>query len=220
MTKVSVIVPVYNVETYLDEAVRSVLQQTISDWEMIMVDDGSTDNTGPLCDSYAAADPRIKVIHQENRGLSGARNTGMKYAQGEFLQFLDADDRLYPDALEKAYTAAVDNNAGIVIFDAYIEGNGWSYHEGSPLSEGVYSREEILKALIKPIIPPYAWNKFCRRKLYDGIQFPEGEKWEDVSTTFQPVMRTERIMVLNKPLYCYRQREDAISKTAASDNSI
>ena len=217
---ISVIMPVFNTKQYLKKAIESVLQQTYQDWELILVDDGSFDGSENMCDDYAEKDCRIRVIHQENRGLSGARNTGMRLASGEFLQFLDSDDWLYPDTLEAAHDSIVASGSDMVIFDAQYESDNFSWHEKSIIPDGVYNSEVILEKLAKPSIPPYAWNKFCRRSLYEGISFPERENWEDVATTFYPVSRAKKITVLGKPLYHYRQRPDAITKVAIKNGSI
>ena len=216
---ISVIMPVFNTIQYLEQAIESVLYQTYLDWELILVDDGSSDGSGEMCDYYVKKDCRICVIHQENKGLSGARNTGMKFATGEYIQFLDSDDWLYPGTLKTVYEAAISSDSDMVIFDAQYEGDNYSWHEKSTIPDGLYDSKTILENLAKPSIPPYAWNKFCKRSLYDGVFFPEGENWEDVATTFFPVSRTKKIAVLGKPLYHYRQREGAISKRALKDGS-
>ena len=217
---VSVIMPVYNTAEYLDEAVTSVIAQTYRDWELVAVDDGSTDGSGEMLEQWAAKDPRIRVLHRPNGGLSAARNTGLKNITGDLIQFLDSDDWLAPTALEDSVSALLQHHADMVIFDAFYVGMGTDFHERSPLPAGVYDSRVILENLARPAIPPYAWNKFCRRFLYDGVSFPEGEKWEDVATTFIPVSRSKAIAVLGKPLYFYRQRQGAITKTAISDRSI
>ena len=217
---ISVIMPVFNTKQYLEQAIESVLYQTYQDWELILVDDGSSDGSGEMCDYYVKKDCRICVIHQENKGLSGARNTGMKQASGEFIQFLDSDDWLYPETLRTAYEVAITSGSDMVIFDMQYDGEGFSWHEKSTIPDGIYDSEVILEKLAKPSIPPYACNKFCRRSLYDGVFFPEREKWEDVATTFYPVSRAKKIAVLGKPLYHYRQRKDAITKQAIKNKSI
>ncbi len=217
---VTVIMPVYNVLSLLPEAVESVLRQTCPDWELILIDDGSTDGSGAACDRYAASDPRIRVIHQENGGLSAARNTGLSAAAGKYLQFLDSDDWLEPDALEVLLQTASDTGADMVIFDAQYEWPDHSMHERSSLAPGIYTPEFILEKLSVPSIPPYACNKFCLRSLYDGVLFPPGEKWEDVPTVIRPVSRAGAIAVIDRPLYHYRQREDAITKQAIRDGSM
>lgn len=217
---VSVIIPVYDTVSFLTQAVESVLHQSFPDWELILVDDGSSDGSETVCDNYAASDPRIHVIHQENQGVSAARNKGLSAAAGDYLQFLDSDDWLSADALEILTRTISESGADMVIFDARFEGNGWSRHETSRVSPGVYTSEQILELLSIPSIPPYACNKFCRRTLYDGVNFPPGEKWEDVATTFIPVSRAGQIAVIDRELYHYRQWGGAITKQAVQDNSI
>ena len=217
---VSVIMPVYNTEEYLPDALNSVVNQTYSDWELIAVDDGSTDRSGYLLDLWASHDQRIRVIHTSNHGISAARNTGLNEMKGDFIQFLDSDDRLASTALEESLKSLSEKDVDMVIFDAYYEGLDTDYQERTVLSQGVYSADVILEALVTPSIPPYAWNKFCKRHLYDDVRFPDGEKWEDIATTFYTVSRAKWIAVLARPLYYYRQRSDSITKAAVSDHSI
>ena len=117
---VSVVIPVYNVEKYLAECVDSVLNQTYKDYEIILVDDGATDSSGAMCDAYAQIDPRIRVIHRPNGGLSAARNTGLRAAQGEYVYFLDSDDYIEPCALEHLIMTAEKEHADVVFFDGYV----------------------------------------------------------------------------------------------------
>lgn len=217
---VTIIAPVYNTLPMVSAMVESVLCQTCPEWELILVDDGSTDGSGVICDRYADSDFRIKVIHQANQGVSAARNTGLSVATGDYLQFLDSDDWLSPDALETLLKTISVSNADMVIFDAQYEWSDYSMHERSALAPGIYTSEVILEKLSVPSLPPYVCNKFCLRSLYDGVLFPVGEKWEDVSTVVYPVSRARRISVIDRPLYHYRQREDAITKQAARDGSI
>lgn len=217
---ISLIMPVYNTEPYLVQAVDSVTAQTFPEWELILIDDGSTDNAGAMCDAYAAKDHRIRVIHQANAGLSAARNAGLASARGEYLLFVDSDDYLEPDTLQVLMETIQVGDADMVIFDARYEEENRSWHERQTLDPGVYDAIEILKALSKPSIPPYAWNKFCKRRLYAGVLFPAGESWEDVATTFYPVSASKRIAVIDRDLYHYRQRSDAITKKAMRDRSI
>ena len=217
---ISVIMPVYNTAQYLRQSVNSVIRQTYPDWELILIDDGSRDGSEKLCDLYAEQDSRIRVIHRTNSGPAAARNEGMKTAGGDYLLFLDSDDWLFPQAMEKSLEKITESGADMLIFDMQFEGDNYSWHEKSSLQEGIYDSKAILKQLAIPAIPPYACNKFCKKSLYEGVLFPEGEKWEDVATTFYPVSRAERIMVLPEPLYHYRQHDDAITKRAGRDKSI
>ena len=126
--EISVIVPVYKVERYLNECIDSILAQTFTDFELILVDDGSPDNCPALCDAAAAKDSRIRVIHQKNRGLSGARNAGLDAAEGEWIAFVDSDDMLLPQALEKAHSTAEKTGADVVLYGfAFTDENGKVY---------------------------------------------------------------------------------------------
>ena len=217
---ISVIMPVYNTSEYLDQAVESILRQTYEDWELIIIDDGSNDDSGLKCDSYTRKDSRIKVIHQLNSGISAVRNTGLEIAEGEYLQFLDSDDWLDENAFEILLSSSYETGADMVMFDAMFEFKDYSYHEQSALAAEIHDCSEVLIKLCEPSIPPYVWNKFCRRELYDGVFFPEGELWEDAATTFFPVSRADKIAVLDKPLYHYRQRPGALTDTAQSEGKI
>lgn len=220
---ISVIMPVYNTKQYLEQAIESVLFQTFQDWELILVDDGSTDGSGEMCDQYVKEDSRIRVIHQENKGLSRARNIGVQFATGEYIQFLDSDDWLYPETLKTAYETAVSSDSDMVIFDAQYEGENYSWHEKSSIPKGIYGPEKVLTELCRPSIPPYTWNKFCRRTLYEGVLFPEGpdgKRLSDAATTFYPVSRANRIAILDKPLYHYRQRSGSLTKQALKNRSL
>jgi len=217
---ISIIAPVFNTKEQLPEMVESVLKQTCGDWELILVDDGSTDGCVQMCDGYAASDSRIRVVHQKNQGLSAARNTGLSIASGDYLQFLDSDDWLSPDALETLLDTISGSDADMVIFDVVYEWPDNSMRERQSIAPGIYEPELILKRLAEPSIPPYAANKFCRKSLYDGVFFPVGEKWEDVATVIYPVSRAEKIAVIDRALYHYRQRDEAITKQAMKDRSI
>ena len=151
MIKVSVILPIYNVGPYLDDAFKSLINQTLQDIEIIAVNDGATDNSQEYIDKYKTIDSRIKCIKQNNQGLSGARNTGMKYIQGEYVYFMDSDDILELNALEICYTNAKNNEADVCLFDAdiFYEKNAstipWDYDRSSALKEGnKYNGEEYL----------------------------------------------------------------------------
>ena len=211
---------VYNTEEYLDEAVRSVVSQTYSDWELLAIDDGSTDSSGRMLDEWADRDSRIRAFHTANAGISAARNLGLAQMTGDYIQFLDSDDYLAPTALEDALQAMESQQADMVIFDAYYTGMGADFHETSSILPGVYDSTFILKRLAGLEIPPYACNKFCRKSLYRDVRFPEDEKWEDVATTFYPVSRAGKIAVVGKPRYYYRQRAEATTKVASADHTI
>ena len=137
MTKISVIIPVYNVEKYLSKCIESVLEQDFSDYEIILIDDGSTDTSGKLCDEYAENYSAIKVIHQQNKGLGGARNTGIEAAEGQYLLFVDSDDYIRDNIMTFLYDTAVCNDSDIVAFGMdYVYESGGKFATRRPISNG------------------------------------------------------------------------------------
>ncbi|EME3187758.1 glycosyltransferase, partial [Enterococcus faecalis] len=166
MPKISIIVPVYNVEKYLEKCVRSILAQTFTDFELILVDDGSPDSSGAMCDQFAEQDQRVKVIHKENGGLSDARNAGIEIATGEYLGFVDSDDYIADDMYELLYTNIVKEDADLSICGIY------DVYEGKEpivksLIQGTFSREEALLLILQGnIISVHAVNKLYKRKLF------------------------------------------------------
>lgn len=186
MPTVTVIIPVYKVERYLDACVESVVRQSYADLEILLVDDGSPDRCPALCDAWAEKDPRIKVIHRENGGLSAARNSGIDAAMGEFLLFVDSDDLLEPDAVRRAVDAQRQQDADLVIFNlTYVD------EENRPLPQPDFSgfTDEILDedgvwqrcfALAETrIYYVVAWNKLYRRSLFQHLRYAPGKRYED-----------------------------------------
>ena len=149
----SVIVPVYNAERYLRKCVESVCAQSYSEWELILVDDGSTDGSGILCDELAEGDERICVVHQENRGVVAARKEGIRYAQGDYVFYVDADDWIEPDCLADADTRIRDTGADLVAYSfQYISPSGNGKYKLEPVSEGLYESEEIKEKIYPRIL--------------------------------------------------------------------
>lgn len=210
---VSVIVPVYKVEKYLEQCVTSIRNQTYTNLEIILVNDGSPDCCGEMCDQYAAADTRIKVIHQENGGLSDARNAGMKIANGSYLFFVDSDDYLRQDAVMLLVSQALDNDADLVC------GSYQSFVDGSVPKKNVNLKQAILldqlSAMQHFALQDWgAWGKLYRREIHAGIEFPYGKIHEDEAIMFRLLARCQRVVCLEDELYFYRNREGSI--TAAS----
>ena len=210
---ISVIVPIYNVEKYLHKCIDSLIGQTLKDIEIILVDDGSTDKSGVICDEYGLKDNRIKVIHKKNGGLSDARNTGIDIAKGKYISFIDSDDWVDLQMFETLYNIAIKNDADIVQGD-YIE----SYDENIRIEKSIlenitkYNSEEILHNLYgynatKTVI---VWNKIYKRELFNGIRFPKGKINEDEFTTYKILHKANIIIDTNIPIYYYRQREGSI----------
>lgn len=215
METISVIVPVYNAERYLEECVSSILAQTYSEIEVVLVDDGSTDRSPEICDIFGANDARVKVIHQENRGLSGARNRGIEECTGSFLTFVDADDLIDAHFLEILHRLLTEQKCEIAIgsFQLYYGGERNTLAEGS---EQRYSRRDSLQMLngwrdrkVTSFIT--AWGKLYRRELWNGIRFPLGVWHEDEFAAHHILNRVTAVIWTERELYYYRQHDSAFS---------
>lgn len=201
---ISVIIPVYKVENYLCRCVDSVLEQTYTNMEIILVDDGSPDNCPVMCDEYARQDSRVKVIHQENAGLSGARNAGIDMAQGQWLAFVDSDDYLTADFLERLYQACVDTGSSLSVCR-------WEYVRGETIPEHgtgetrVYTGREMLANLYVPDGAYFvvAWNKLYRKELFEDIRYPLGRIHEDEATTYRIYDKVKKAAYVDRSLYGY-----------------
>ena len=195
---ISVIVPVYNVETYLAECLASLLAQTYSQYEIILVDDGSTDGCPALCDRYAAQNDRVRVVHQQNKGLSGARNTGIRAAQGELLAFVDSDDTVSERMLETLWRLMQNCEADIA---------SATYQDLKQTPPQIYTAEEGLLHLLKEDtgMTTSACFKLFRTSVFDGIRFPEGQIFEDFATIPLVYAQAKRIVHTEEKLYFYRR---------------
>lgn len=214
---VSIIVPIYKVEQYLDEAIESLVRQTYSNIEIILVDDGSPDNCGKMCDEWAKKDGRIRVIHQQNAGISMARNVGIEASNGKYLMFVDSDDFVEVTCVEDLYSAISETNA-----DMAVAGIVELKEDGSRsfIKATESEREEIdmLTALLRMeksgqekgayII---VTNKIYRRELWDTLQFPEGKIYEDAFVMPEVYCMCNKIAVINSCVYIYRKREGSIT---------
>lgn len=170
---ISIIVPVYNVKDYLEKCLQSICVQTYKNLEIILIDDGSSDGSGELCDLFAQRDGRIKVIHQTNAGQSAARNRGLAVAQGEFLGFVDSDDWIEPDMYEFLYHLLKENGADISICSHYRDKGKKSVAKYSSGEQFVFTRDEGIRALVVDRrIRNYVWDKLYKRRLFSGITFP------------------------------------------------
>ena len=207
---ISIIVPVYKIEKYLDRCIQSIVDQTYSNLEIILVDDGSPDRCPQICDEWSLRDRRIKVIHQENKGVSAARNAGIQVAQGELLYFVDGDDWIDLALCEKAVLAFAEHDADIVVFDCNkITEAGTILGNTEKLTEGILSTEDSLKALFQGHMNSYVWNKVFKRTVFQGITFPNRTAFEDLAIVYKLFMNTSRIYCLNEQLYYYLQRTDS-----------
>ena len=178
---VSIIVPVYNVEKYLSKCIDSILAQTYKNLEIILVDDGSKDNSGTICDEYSKKDKRIKIIHKPNGGISDVRNHGLKIATGDYIGFVDSDDYIAEDMFETLVSLLEKNDADISIVSFYEYYNGKLIGVRENENVEIMNKVEAIKELlIDRKIQSYTWNKLFKKELFDGLQFPVGKNFEDI----------------------------------------
>ena len=203
--RVSVIVPVYKVEPYIRRCIDSILSQELSDFELILVNDGSPDNCGKICDEYAEKDTRITVIHQNNGGLSAARNKGLDYVLGKkstkWLTFIDSDDWVHPQYLSALYNAVLQtglniSSCGYVQTDIMVPYSDEIITVTQEDTELFYTGEQSVQAIV-------AWNKLYRREDFENIRFPEGKIHEDEYTTYKLLFKNDKTAVVNNALYYY-----------------
>lgn len=209
---ISVVVPVYKVEAYLSRCVDSILKQTYTDFELILVDDGSPDRCGEICEDYSAKDCRVHVLHRENGGLSAARNTGIEWAlnnsTSEWITFIDSDDWIHPRYLELLYQA-VQKTGLFVAVGGYERTDGThnpKVDEAAPTTawdtEAFYCAEKVTATV--------AWGKLYRKQDFAVVRYPEGKIHEDEFTTYKVLFVYEKIAVIEQPLYAYFQNSQSI----------
>lgn len=207
----SIIVPVYNAEKYLKACLKSIREQTYTDFEVILVDDGSPDNCPEICDEFREHEPRCRVIHQENRGLSGARNAGLKIARGKYIYFFDSDDIIANDLLENLYKAFNERKVDVVGFDATVVEPKKKYS----LSTGKYTGQTEAGAKIaKKRIPLSTVPLYCYRAAFlinQNLAFMEKIYYEDVLFTAQVFLKDPQVYYLGKSFYLYNKREGSIT---------
>ena len=203
MHMISIIVPVYNVQKYLERAINSILDQSFSCWELILIDDGSTDSSGIICDQYAKDDRRIRVIHQRNQGVSAARNCGIDIAEGAYIYCLDPDDYLPSDALELLYQRLMTTGADIVFAGHNrVEADGYIHCDSGNWPD-LQTVRDIQKAIVKNTLPNFVWGKLYKRELWENIRMPVGYAMEDLYVCPKLFMKARRIVVDKTPLYFY-----------------
>ena len=217
---VSVIVPIYNTRPFLEECVRSILNQQFSEpFEVLLVDDGATDGCDVLCDELAAQDKRIRVFHQENQGLSGARNTGIDAARGRYYAFVDADDVVHPGYLQALYDACEAHDAYMAICAVEDVNEGGTSQDPPeytlPAETGVFVGKDLLNRFYAPNGTYYtvAWNKLYRAEVWKLLHYPEGRLHEDDFVAHRLFWRCDKVVCLDAPLYNYRLRKGSICRT-------
>ena len=214
--KISVVIPAYNVEKYLDKCVQSVVEQTYKNLEIIIVNDGSTDSTESICEEWTNKDDRIIYINQTNKGLSGARNSGIDIATGKYIVFIDSDDWVSNDMVEKLYSNVILYNANIAICNRwyYFEKNGnqkLRFQNNHSIVE-MSTSEALKKLMCFSDFDMSAWCKLYDIKLFKDIRFPEGKYCEDYYIMYKLFSLSDKIVYNSEPLYYYLQREGSISK--------
>lgn len=214
---ISVIVPVYEAEQYLSACLDSLLCQRYRSLQIILVDDGSPDGCGRICDEYARRDGRIIVHHQKNAGLSAARNAGIALATGRYIGFVDADDFIEPEMFEALHRAMAAHRADIAVCGYRTFGNRQERFPGG--AQCMSAGEALSKLIENREMKSYAWNKLYRRELFDGLRFDAGKRYEDVRIMHKLFMRAERVCTVGGCLYHYRIRDASITGTTRNARS-
>lgn len=219
----SVIVPVYKVEAYLPRCVDSILAQSYQNLQVILVDDGSPDGCGNICEEYAARDSRVEVIHKKNGGLSSARNAGLDIARGEYIAFVDSDDWIEPNTYAEMLAMAEQEGVKLVCAGRYdVDGETGQKEKGlCPPKREVISGEDLVKRIFTwDNIDSAAWDKLYHRTLFENQRYPEGKIVEDVPVTYLIALEAGQAGMLDMPVYNYFHREGSITTAAVSDKTF
>lgn len=221
---ISIIVPVYKVEPWLEECVSSIQAQTYRNLEIILVDDGSPDRCGEICDRLAREDGRIRVLHQKNGGLSAARNSGLDLCHGEYLGFVDSDDVVHPEMYARLYENITHNGVKLS-FCHTVAYNAIKDHPGTstltlPYETECLSALEVIRRALSENKWFAAYTKLYHRSLFDNLRFPINSTNEDYPTTLRIFDRCDKIVVNYWGLYSYRKREDSITTAPVNDHSF
>ena len=219
---VSIIVPIYNAQNYLNRCIDSILNQEYTDFELLLADDGSTDSSGAICDAYAASDSRVCVIHKENTGVSDTRNTAIRQAKGTYLQFLDSDDWIVPDATKLLVRAATEHHCDLVISDFYRVAGERVSHKGDIEEDGVLTREEFASHMMENPADFYygvLWNKLYRRDLIEkyDLHMNTSISWcEDFLFNLEYILHADVFYALQVPIYYYVKRKGSLATQGMS----
>ncbi len=219
---ISVVIPVYNVEKFLDRCIKSILDQTYSNLEIILVDDGSTDHSGEICDKYQIADNRVRVIHKKNGGLSDARNVGIDIASGEYIAFVDGDDFVHPEMYDILLSNLIRTNSDLACCEMY------NYEETQEnLNRDIENKctvvvgQQIVQQLERlDVVTVSACNKLYKRELFDNCRYPIGRLHEDQWVIHRILFQTRRMVKTEAKLYYYVVRNNSITKTKITEKRI
>lgn len=213
---ISIIVPIFNVANYLQECLDSILIQTYPYLEILLIDDGSTDQSPQICDQYAKEDARIKVVHQQNGGAANARNRGLELATGDYICFIDGDDRIKKNYIERLLDSLEVNEADIsVCAYQYLYKNVIEHESMNPI--GIISEKEFIRRFLEDWKCGLLWNKLFKSSLIDNIRFEEGHKIDDEFFTYQVIMNANKIVVMNEELYVYRMRASSVMQSKGTN---
>ena len=223
--KISVIVPVYKVEQYIHRCVNSILKQSYTNLEVILVDDGSPDNCGEICEKYANEDGRVKVIHKENGGLSDARNTGTRRSNGKYIMYVDSDDWISQDCVELLYKSLIKTGADIsagLIIDAYNTSSGKSRKRSiMETNTDLYDVELALEELMYMHgFSNCAFAKLYKRELFNDLEYPIGKYYEDLATTYKLFSKSKKVVLIKEVVYYYFQNENSIMHEKYSNKRL
>lgn len=210
---ITVVVPVYNVELWLDRCINSIINQTYRNLEIVLVDDGATDNSGVMCDGWKTIDNRIKVLHKVNGGLSDARNAGIKIATGKYITFVDSDDSIDLDMIEYLYQLLIKHKCGMSLCShrVFFEKSNKVKSLGNGKEEVLSAEECIKKMCYHDSVDTSAWGKLYERDLFNNIEYPVGKLFEDIGTTYKTFIASERIACGYKDKYTYYIRPNSIT---------
>ena len=211
---VSVIVPIYKVESYLPRCIESIINQTYKNLEIFLVDDGSPDNCGRIADEYAHKDLRIKVLHKENGGLSDARNYALDFITGEYVTFIDSDDTVDPKYIEILVDliSKSNTNVSMVGYQIFDDNMSISVYDGGPFEKVIYSQEKALQKALKVQLMQSAWGKLYKRQIFKDLRFPKGMLYEDLAIFYDVIDMSNGIAYIDLPLYKYYLRSDSIMR--------
>lgn len=219
---ISVIIPIYNVEAYLHRCVDSILRQTYQNLEIILVNDGSPDRCGEICDAYALKDNRVNVVHKVNGGLSDARNEGINIARGKFISFIDSDDWVNDDYIEKLYNLLIMTQSEISVCNFYATSNENVEYDQSKIAEILqFTNIEALSQFNNKYSEQLvvAWGKLYKKTLFDNLRYPVGRIHEDEFITYKLIHKSQGVVLTTEPLLYYWQRENSITGNSFNLNN-
>lgn len=209
---ISIIVPIYNSDRYLRQCLESIQNQTFQDFEVILINDGSSDNSQSICEEFTANDDRFKLINQENKGIAETRNIGIQNCKRPYLTFVDSDDWLELDMLELLYSNSIKENADIACCGYYIDKPNKSipvWHQGN---KEIWEKKEALsKLLINKEMKDYPWAKLYKKDLFDGITFPHGKYFEDIFVMYKIFLKSNKVIKINQSKSHYREHNSSIT---------